>query len=113
MGMNINSLGAIASAVAFDSEYQRIIRELRALGIEPTGDKATDKAKLEAVKEQKRAQANGCIVKEAVNGTNETEKAGAISSSDNIKNDTAIQAQNMTGAEQIAQFNKFKILGLY
>lgn len=113
MGMNINSMSAIGSAVAFDSEYHRIIRELRALGIEPSGDKTTDKAKLQAAKEQQRAQNNGCIIIEAVTGVNETEKAGAISSADNIKNDNIVQTQNMQGAEQIAQLNKFRILGLY
>ena len=113
MGMNINSMAAIAQSVAFDSEYQRIIRELRALGIEPTGNKSVDKAKLEAAKAEQRAKNEGVVSFQAVTGTNETEKAGAISSADNIKNDTAIQAQNMTGAEQIALLNKHKILGLY
>ena len=113
MGMNISSIGQVAVSVAIDSEYQRIIRELRALGIEPTGDKTVDKAKLEAAKQQQKAQNNSTVQVQAVTETNETEKAGAISSEDNVKNDTAIQAQNMTGAEQIAKLNKLKILGLY
>lgn len=113
MGLNINSMGAVAVSVAFDSEYQRIIRELRALGIEPTGNKTVDKAKLEAAKEQQKAKNNGSVIFEAVTGTNDTEKAGAISSADNIKNDSTIMAQQMTGAEQISQLNKLKILGLY
>ena len=50
---------------------------------------------------------------QAVTGTNDTEKAGALSSEDNVKNDNSIQAQNMTGAEQIAKLNKLKILGMY
>lgn len=114
MGMNISSMGQVALNVAMDSEYQRIIRELRALGIEPTGNKTTDKAKLEAAKAASRAQNNGTVIMQpAVTGTNETEKNGAESSADNIKNDTSIQAQNMTGAEQIAKLNKLKLLGLY
>ncbi len=113
MGMNISSMGQVALNVAMDSEYQRIIRELRALGIEPTGNKTTDKAKLEAAKASLKAQNNGTVIMQAVTGTNESEKARAESSADNIKNDTSIQAQNMTGAEQIAKLNKLKILGLY
>ena len=113
MGMNINSLGQVATTVALDSEYQRILRELRALGIEPTGDKAVDKAKLQAAKEQQKAKNAGTVIMQAVTGTNDTEKAGALSSEDNVKNDNSIQAQNMTGAEQIAKLNKLKILGMY
>lgn len=52
--MNINALGQVAALVATDLEYQRIIRELRALGLEPTGDKSTDKSRLEAAKAQNR-----------------------------------------------------------
>lgn len=113
MGMNISSMGAVASSVAFDSEYQRIIRELRALGLEPTGDKATDKTRLETAKAQQAAAKNEAVQCQAVTPANETEKDYAVSSSDNIKQDIAFQAQNMTGAEQIAQLNKFKLLGLY
>lgn len=113
MGMNISSMGQVALNVAMDSEYQRIIRELRALGIEPTGNKSTDKAKLEAAKAALRAQNDGTVITQAVTGTNESEKARAESSTDNIKNDASIQAQNMTGADQIAKLNKLKILGLY
>lgn len=113
MGMNINALGQVATTVALDSEYQRILRELRALGIEPAGDKAVDKAKLQAAKEQQKAKNAGTVIMQAVTGTNDTEKAGALSSEDNVKNDNSIQAQNMTGAEQIAKLNKLKILGMY
>lgn len=113
MGMNISSMGQVALNVAMDSEYQRIIRELRALGIEPTGNKATDKAKLEAAKAAQKAKNNNTVIMQAVTGTSATEKAGAESSADNIKNDASIQAQNMTGADQIAKLNKLKLLGLY
>lgn len=85
MGMNINALGQVATTVALDSEYQRILRELRALGIEPTGDKAVDKAKLQAAKEQQKAKNAGTVIMQAVTGTNDTEKAGALSSEDNVK----------------------------
>lgn len=113
MGMNIGSMGALAQTIALDSDYQRIIRELRALGIEPTGNKSVDKAKLEAAKAEQKAKNDGNVIFQAVTGTKETPKADGISSQDNIKNDTAIQAQNMTGADQIAQYNKYKLLGIY
>lgn len=61
--MSINSLtmsSAFSGCVnTVDSEYQRIIRQLRAYGIEPTGDKSVDKAKLqkiEAVKDSQTSQ---------------------------------------------------------
>ena len=113
MGMNVNALGQVATIVAMDSEYQRIIRELRALGLEPTGDKATDKAMLEAAKAKKSSQSNCEIQTQAVDNVKEPEKAGAISNTDIAKEETAAAAQNMTGAEQLAQLNKLKILGFY
>ena len=113
MGMNVNALGQVATLVAMDSEYQRIIRELRALGLEPTGDKATDKARLEAAKAEKSSQKNCEIQAQAVEHVNEPEKADAISNTDIVKEETVAAAQNMTGAEQLGQLNKLKLLGLY
>ncbi len=110
MSMNVSAMSGIASGMMIDSEHQRIMRELRAMGIEPTGDKSTDKAKLEAAKQTKQAQYNQI---QFVSETEKTDKAPAQSSQDNIKNDTSIQAQNMTGATQIAELNKYKILGLF
>ncbi len=111
MAMNVSALSGTASGIMIDSEYQRIIRELRALGIEPTGNKTTDKAKLEEAKAAKHAKEVQNI--SFVTQTEETEKAGAESSKDTIKNDMSIQTQQMTGADQIAKLNKYKILGLY
>lgn len=113
MGMNVNALGQVATLVAMDSEYQRIIRELRALGLEPTGDKATDKTRLEAAKAEKSSQANCEMQTQAVDNVKASEKADAISNADIAKEETVAAAQNMTGAEQLAQLNKLKILGLY
>lgn len=114
MSMNIASVSAMCAQSYIDPEHQRIMRELRALGIEPTGDKSTDKAKLEKAKsEKKAAQAQSSKQVQFVTGTEESSKSDAVSSSDTIKNDKSIQAQNMTGAEQLAQLNKFKLLGIY
>lgn len=114
MAMNVTALSSTASGMAIDSEYQRIIRELRALGIEPTGNKSTDKATLEAAKSAQQAQKNQEVQNtQFVSKTQDSEKAGAESSQDTLKNDATIQAQQMTGATQIAEFNKYKLLGLY
>ena len=58
--MSINSLSMSAaiscSSNTIDSDYQRIMRELRAYGIEPTGDKSVDKAKLQKIEAAKDSQ---------------------------------------------------------
>lgn len=45
-------VGGIGSFHNIDYEHKRIIQELQALGITPTYDKNTDKAKLQATKEK-------------------------------------------------------------
>lgn len=111
MTINISALSAAASSCYIDPEHQRIMRELRAMGIEPTGDKAADKAKLQEVKSAKKAAETQNI--EFVAEVKPSEKAGAESSKDNIKNDIAVKSLNMTGATQLAELNKIKLLGLY
>ncbi len=114
MSMNISSLCAMSSQVYIDPEHQRIMRELRAMGIEPTGEKSVDKAKLEQAKEEKKANQSQASTKiQFVSSSQESSKADAVSSSDSIKDEISIQAKNMTGAEQISQLNKFKLLGIY
>ena len=70
-----------------DSEYQRIIRQLRAYGIEPTGDKSVDKAKLQKI--------------EAVNTKNNDKKA-------ETSQNTAL-TDNGQGTDQLAMLNKLKL----
>lgn len=111
--MNINALGQVAALVATDLEYQRIIRELRALGLEPTGDKSTDKSRLEAAKAQKSAQKDYEIQIQTVENVKKPDKAGPLSDADFAKNIPTEAAQNMRGAEQLGQLNKLKLLGLY
>ncbi len=111
--MNINALGQVAALVATDLEYQRIIRELRALGLEPTGDKSTDKSRLEAAKAQKSAQNDYEIQIQTVENVKKPDKAGSLSDADFAKNIPTEAAQNMRGAEQLGQLNKLKLLGLY
>lgn len=112
MSLNIASVSAMCTQAYIDPEHQRIMRELRAMGIEPTGDKNTDKAKLEEAKQAKRsAQAQEVEKASFVSGVQETEKAGAVSSKDEAINTAA--GQNMTGAQQVAMINKYKLLGIY
>ena len=50
MSMYVPSTSISSVDGQIDYEYQLIIQQLRALGITPSGDKNTDKAKLEAAK---------------------------------------------------------------
>lgn len=111
MSMNVSSLSGIMYCVATDAEYQRIIRELRALGLEPTGDKAADKAKLEAAKSAQKAENKEEAVFQPIDAGNETTGNQAFNTSDEIKSNLAADTQNMTGADQIAQLNRFSLLG--
>lgn len=112
MSLNIASISAMCSQAYIDPEHQRIMRELRAMGIEPTGDKSTDKAKLEETKSAKKAAQTQSSQKVTfVSETEESSKADAVSSKDEAA--SAINAQTMSGAEQIAQLNKYKLFGIY
>ena len=109
--MNITGLSANISMCCMDSEYARIIRELRAYGIEPSGNKSTDKMKLEQVKQAKRQE--NIQQPQAVEKSGKTEKEGAISSEDTVKAQMEQQAHQMSGATQVANLNKYKLLGLF
>ena len=113
MWMNVSSIGNAMYSVAADSEYQRIVRELRALGLEPTGDKAADKAKLEAAKAALKSENNQTVIMQPVDASNETDKNRAFCSQDEVKSGIAASAANMTGADQIGQLNKLKLLGMF
>lgn len=106
--MNIQSVSCGYCNV--DTEYQRIIRELLAYGVEPSGNKSADKAKLEKLKQ---AKANKEITNiNFVSSTGESAKAQAESSEDNLKSQNAYDIHNMTGASQVAEYNRYKILGI-
>ena len=109
--MNINGVSANIAACCMDSEYARIIRELRAYGIEPSGNKSTDKMKLEQIKQAKRQ--DNIQQPQAVEKSGKSEKESAISSEDTVKAQMEQQAQQMSGATQVANLNKYKLLGLF
>lgn len=59
--MSIDSVSSVSasgasSAASVDSEYEQIKKKLAALGISSSGDKATDKAKLEKFESEMKAQ---------------------------------------------------------
>ena len=108
--MSINGIcgfGVFGLYSGVDSEHQRIMRELRALGIEPSGDKATDKAKLQKVQSSKNVdglQQEGSVQANKTFGETIEELAG-------IDINERVNASAMTGATQIAELNKIRFLG--
>ncbi len=58
MSMYVPSLSTSSSDAQKDYEYQLIIQELMAMGIAATGDKTTDKARLEIAKRMQEMQAS-------------------------------------------------------
>ncbi len=108
--MGVNSISAFSASYNYiDSEHKRIMEELRALGIEPTGNKSTDKMKLQQAKEaQKKSDVKET---EFVKEVQEAAKPQSESSGDDAAKE--ISAKNMTGAAQIADYNKYKLLGIY
>ena len=58
MSMYVPSLSTSSSDAQKDYEYQLIIQELMAMGIAATGDKTTDKARLDIAKRMQEMQAS-------------------------------------------------------
>lgn len=103
MSMNIASImsGSMCVNGGIDAEHLRIMRELRAMGIEPTGDKSADKAKLEEAKKVKSVQ-------EASISKNKTgDEQNAQASANSQEQAQAKANSEMTGASQMSELNKF------
>lgn len=101
----MNAISAMSGAMSvnggIDAEHMRIIRELEALGISPTGNKSSDKMKLEQALKVKNIQETG---------KNQT---GTNKQSNEVDNNTQQKSEasnNMTGATQIGDLNKFMYL---
>ncbi|PWL80725.1 hypothetical protein DBY21_00855 [Candidatus Gastranaerophilales bacterium] len=98
--MSVNSL-TMASAISssantIDSEYLRIMRQLRAYGIEPTGDKSVDKAKLQKIEAAKDSQTS--------------QFANTKNNNKNAENSSNIAiTDNGQGTDQLAMLNKLKL----
>ena len=106
MSMNIASVmsGSMCLNGVIDAEHLRIMRELRAMGIEPTGDKSADKAKLEEAKKVKSIeQAN--ISKNKSGEEQNAQTSVAINENQQAETNAA-----MTGATQLSELNKLFLL---
>jgi len=92
MSSAISSFG-----VAIDPEHQRIMQALRAYGVEPTGDKASDKMKLQKIEASKEAQNSGIQ-----NSKKENQTAREAAESEPV-------SDKGEGAEQVAMLNRLKL----
>lgn len=120
---SINSVSGISSSggSSIDEEYKRIIEKLRALGLEPSGNKASDKAKLREYELRQIKAELGSKGKGSVNKTSyitvspaeiEQIKEQLQSNSDEEENSTehkekAFAMENQTGATQLAAMNSY------
>lgn len=99
MSMNILSMSSAISScsMSVDQEHQRIMRALRAYGVEPTGDKATDKIKLQKIEASQETQNSGITnsKKENKNMREITEEPAVV--------------DNGEGSEQLAMLNRLKL----
>lgn len=106
MSMNIASVmsGSMCLNGGIDAEHLRIMRELRAMGIEPTGDKSADKAKLEEAKKIKSIQQANI----SKNKSGEEQSAqSSVAANENSQSETN---SAMAGATQLSELNKLFLL---
>mgnify|MGYP000047308330 FL=1 len=99
MSINALSMSAAASSSTstIDTEYQRIMRQLRAYGVEPTGDKSVDKAKLQKIEAAEQSQKT-----QSAKADNDTNKKNSQDSSNSA-------AQSSAGTDQLAMLNKIRL----
>ncbi len=107
----------ISSGAYIDSEHKAIIEKLMALGVTPTGDKATDKAKLREIELKQVKTELGTKGKGAVNASKYITVSTAEIERMKMKlqeNDEELQAkrhasENKVGAMQEALVNQYFI----
>ncbi len=103
--MNISLMSACMSVNGgIDPEYLRIIRELRALGIEPTGDKTVDKRKLEEAKKVMNLQ------KTDISKYKDSENTRYSNVTQENEQHNENLAEQMAGTLQLSELNKLFIL---
>lgn len=100
MSINISTAsGMISGCVGtIDYEHQRIIRALQAYGVQPTGDKSMDKAKLQRI----QAAESNKDAKMSNDTKDESKSAKDIA-------DGATTIKRDEGAEQIAMLNRMQL----
>lgn len=98
MSINAISMSGYSCGISgIDDEYQRIMRALRAYGIEPTGDKSVDSAKLKKIEASKDSQNT------QFPESNENKDRSQNSISENQIVDKGV------GTDQVAMLNKLKL----
>lgn len=99
--MGLNAISAMSGSMSVnggvDAEHLRIMRQLEALGITPTGNKSSDKMKLEQALKVKHSQEAGISQQKPNQQSQVADK--------NVK-EKSEASENMTGASQIAELNK-------
>ena len=94
LSMSCSYWGGVSSA---DSEYQEIIRKLRAYGVSPSGDFYADKAKLNKIEQAKDSQ-NA----QFADARKEKEKSAS-----DVQNTVIVDKGE--GTEQLAMLNKLQL----
>ena len=100
----IQTISALNTSIhSIDSEYMRIILELRRLGLTPSGNKEIDKAKLARAKEELITK----IKSHEQNSNNENLQIQTISPVENIENSKRAEMEEQRlGAMTIAELNR-------
>ena len=100
----IQTISALNTSIhSIDSEYMRIILELRRLGLTPSGNKEIDKAKLARAKEELITK----IKSHEQNSNNENLQIQTIAPADEIENSKRAEMEEQRlGAMTIAELNR-------
>ena len=118
----VNSISGFSAGAGIDEEYKRIIEKLMALGITPSGNKASDKAKLreyemKQLKAELGADGKGSVNKSEyitissaeIEQIKQTLQARAEEEKSPEFQEKKEAAQNQTGATQEAILNQYFI----
>ena len=99
----IQAIRPISIAQSGDPEYQRILAELKKLGLTPSGNKSIDKGRLESAKQELVQKIQE---KENFNQQQQlqVQPLNAVESTDNSKK--AEMEQQRLGAMNVAELNK-------
>ena len=91
-----------------DIEYKRIIQELRALGLSPTGNKEIDKSRLNAKKAEllERVKATEKVQKAEKSNEEGNDFKGTVKSLQDASEARKLLETERTGAEMLAQINR-------
>lgn len=100
----IGAIGSVNNRGGIDQEYQRIMYELGSLGLQPTGDKGADKARLEAEKGKIVDKINEKIDEKTQAKGADFQEAMAASQQENMMREK-LEEQRL-GAMTVAELNK-------